>query len=321
MPDRQLTNADSPGIEPVNADEASGSVPAPDKGDPASWYLLPPDQWAAARTAASADPQSYPPAPAGASRRGFRGAPLVYGGAVLAAVLGVGVLGPAVVRDLRVEPAPAATIPPTLPVAATPAAPTVVAPEKAVYLITVDGCGLLATGSGFALDEHHVVTNAHVVDGDAHPQLRSFTGERYVGTVVGVHRNNDNDSVDLEGPPDVALIQVDVPLKGGALHWSPSPVAVTEQLHGTTFPRGVFTPTTGTVVELLRQGFWVDGAFDHGSSGGPVTAQDGGVAGIITAGRSGGGGHAFAFDARVLAPIVDAMLADPHPGEGDCPSS
>jgi S1-C subfamily serine protease len=312
-------NADSPGSEPVRADGASGAVPAPD-GDPASWYLLPPDQWAAARPAPAADPLPHPVAPAGAPRRGLRSAPLVYGGAVLAAVIGLGTLGPAVVRDLRLDQAPAATIPPTLPGPTTPAPPAVVAPEKAVYLITVDGCGLLGTGSGFALDEHHVVTNAHVVVGDAHPQLRSFTGERYVGTVVGVHRNNDSDTLDLDGPADVAVIQVDVPLQGGALHWSPSPVAAGEQLRGTTFPKGVFTPTTGTVVEPARQGFWLDGAFDHGSSGGPVTTADGGVAGLVSA-KNFRTGHTFAFDAAVVAPVVAAILADPHPGEGDCPSS
>jgi S1-C subfamily serine protease len=192
-------------------------------------------------------------------------------------------------------------------------------PEDGVFLVTVDGCGFIGTGSGFAIDEHHVVTNAHVVQWDAHPQLRSASGARHVGRVIGVNGYRDDFKVDPAGLPDVAVIEVDVPL-AGALRWAPAPPRVGEVLVGMTFPEGVFTPTTGTVIERLAQGFDIRGDFDHGSSGGPVMSRDGQVHGIVTGGREGGG-RAFAFDAAVLRPLVEAMVADPRPGAHDCPSS
>src|SRR5690606_6691693 len=47
----------------------------------------------------------------------------------------------------------------------------------AVWRVEVEGCGVTGTGSAFAIDEHHLVTNAHVVGVDPHPRLVSRDGE------------------------------------------------------------------------------------------------------------------------------------------------
>jgi S1-C subfamily serine protease len=237
----------------------------------------------------------------------------------LAAAAGIVTVGNQVVRQAR-EPAaqasaPAAAQPVAAPVTSTTSSADA-RPEDAVYLITVDGCGIQGTGSGFAVDAHHVVTNAHVVQADAHPQLRSPTGERYVGRVVGLSGVSPDGTVDPDGPPDVALIELDVALPAH-LRWSSSAPAVGQVLSGMTFPDGAFTPTTGTVVSSLAQGFEIRGDFDHGSSGGPVLSADGRVEGIVTGGAEGGG-RAFAFAAAVLRPAVEAMLAAPAPLADDC---
>jgi putative serine protease PepD len=268
-------------------------------------YLLPPNQW----------PAPAPPPPS--SRRGGWWASLLLGAVAVAAGTGVAVLGPDVVRDLRQPQASASVaVPSSAPDTTTTTTPTVTDPATAVYLITVDDCGLQGTGSGFAIDAHHVVTNAHVVQGDANPQLRSPTGERYVGRVVGLSGRDDDGQINPEGPPDVAVIELDVALPS-RLVWASTPPGVGEVLVGMTFPEGVYTPTTGTVVANHAQGFEIRGDFDRGSSGGAVTSRDGQVHGIVTGG-SDGGGRAFAFQAAVLRPIVDAILADPHPLPADC---
>jgi S1-C subfamily serine protease len=240
---------------------------------------------------------------------------LLLGVVAVAAGTGIAVVGPDVVRDMRQSEASSA-VPPAAADATTTTSPVVTDPAEAVYLITVDDCGLQGTGSGFAIDAHHVVTNAHVVQGDASPQLRSPTGERYVGRVIGLSGRDDDGQFDPEGTPDVAVIELDVPLPA-RLVWAPSPPGIGEVLLGMTFPEGVYTPTTGTVVASYAQGFEIRGDFDRGSSGGAVTSRDGQVHGIVTAGLDGGG-RAFAFQAAVLRPIVDAILADPRPLPADC---
>jgi S1-C subfamily serine protease len=289
-----------------DAPRAGGLAPAIPPPDDQAWYRLPPDQWAAR-------PPTTPPPPPGR-----RGATVAVAALAVAAAVGVAAVGPAVVRDLGAEPAPPAAARPAEPPPAVAAASSG-APEDGVFLVTVDGCGFIATGSGFAIDEHHVVTNAHVVQWDAHPQLRSATGARYMGRVIGVNGYEDGITVDRDGLPDVAVIEVDVPLAAN-LRWAAAPPRVSEVLVGMTFADGVFTPTTGTVLESLHQGFEIRGDFDHGSSGGPVMSRDGQVYGIVTGGREGGG-RAFAFDVAVLRPLVEAMVADPRPAAHDCPSS
>lgn len=269
-------------------------------------HLLPPDQW----------PEPVLASPAPPPGKG-RLATALLGAVALAAAGGVAVVGARLLRQPDRPPAAAATPPAVEWASPAPTAAAVAEdPADAVFLITVDACGIQGTGSGFAIDAHHVVTNAHVVQADAHPQLRSPTGERYVGRVVGVSGVSADGTVDPDGPPDVALIQVDVALDA-YLPWAPSPPAVGQVLSGAIFPDGVFTPTTGTVVASHPQGFEIRGDFGHGSSGGPVLSADGQVAGIVTGGPEGGG-RAFAFGAAVLRPAVDEMLAAPAALAEDC---
>ena len=270
-------------------------------------YLLPPDQW----------PDQSPAPPAATRRRPGWLATTVLSVVALGAGTGIAMVAPDVIGGARrptTAPALAAEAP--ADETTTTTTPVVTDPAEAVYLITVDDCGLQGTGSGFAIDAYHVVTNAHVVQGDASPQLRSPTGERYVGRVIGLSGRDDDGRIDPDGPPDVAVIELDVPLPA-RLVWASAPPGVGDVLVGMTFPEGVYTPTTGTVVASLAQGFEIRGDFDRGSSGGAVTSRNGEVHGIVSGG-SEGGGRAFAFQSAVLRPIVDAIVADPQPLPADC---
>lgn len=271
-------------------------------------YSLPPDQWP--------EPAAAPPPPAKSGRR----TAVLLGVLAMAAAGGIVATAPTVVGQLRHDApqrvtvtAPPVSVPPSTTTTSGDAASD---PSRAVFLINVNACGAQAMGSGFAIDAHHVITNAHVVQGDPNPQLRTPSGDRFVGHVIGLSGANHDGLVHEDGPPDVAVIEVDAALPG-YLSWAAKSPTEGEVLRGVTFPKGVYTPTTGTVVDTGTQGFAIRGDFDHGSSGGAILSKDGRVHGIVTYGADTGG-LAFAYEASVLRPIVDAIVATAHPVAADC---
>lgn len=68
--------------------------------------------------------------------------------------------------------------------------------------IRVVGCGRSYSGSGFAIDDAHVMTNAHVVAGGREIELRTHDGRRVVATVVVFDPERD---LALLHAPDHAL--------------------------------------------------------------------------------------------------------------------
>src|SRR5437899_10327545 len=46
----------------------------------------------------------------------------------------------------------------------------------AVWRVETQGCGFWRSGSAFAIDAHHLVTNNHVISNDSAPIVRSPTG-------------------------------------------------------------------------------------------------------------------------------------------------
>jgi S1-C subfamily serine protease len=57
--------------------------------------------------------------------------------------------------------------------------------------VRVVGCGRAYSGSGFAVDGEHVVTNAHVVAGARETELRTHDGRRVPATVVVFDKDRD----------------------------------------------------------------------------------------------------------------------------------
>jgi S1-C subfamily serine protease len=72
-----------------------------------------------------------------------------------------------------------------------------IAPEVLARAITastgvrVEGCGRSYSGSGFAIDSEHVVTNAHVVAGARQLHLQTHDGRRVVAEVVVFDKDRD----------------------------------------------------------------------------------------------------------------------------------
>jgi len=152
-----------------------------------------------------------------------------------------------------------------------------------IVKITTWGCGSIATGSGFIVDAHHVVTNAHVVAGGERISLAD--GDSTLATNV----------VYLDPKLDVAVLYVQSALSespltvsndiakvgsiGAHLGFAPSgfsigDVVVTERLHASGYD--IYHQT-----QVTRDIYVLRGDVIPGNSGGPVVSASGQVIGII----------------------------------------
>ncbi|MGY6502570.1 MAG: S1C family serine protease [Acidimicrobiales bacterium] len=186
-----------------------------------------------------------------------------------------------------------------------------------VWRVESSGCGELWTGTAFAIDEHHFVTNHHVVANDTTPSLVSRDGDRSSATVIGWSER-----------PDVAVLRVDEP-RDRWLDWAP-----TDELRvgqnivalGYPVPATDFTVTPGTILSFqsrtdVTEAVRTNAAIDRGNSGGPALDAQGRVVGVVTEMAPNWDGFqlvplVFTYDA--LSELIDEFLADPEEPDVDC---
>ena len=148
----------------------------------------------------------------------------------------------------------------------------------AVWQVDAAGCGWRSSGSAFAIDARHLVTNHHVIVNDSSPQIRSRDGQVRQGRLIGA-----------TAIPDIAVIEVESDLPS-SLRWAPSAeLAEREPLVviGYPAPSGTFTATSGRIVNFQgakgrREAALSDAFIARGNSGGPALRADGSVAGVVT---------------------------------------
>ena len=187
----------------------------------------------------------------------------------------------------------------------------------AVWRVDSLGCDELWTGTAFAVDPHHLVTNHHVVANSTRPSLRSRGGDRVDGTVIGWSER-----------PDVAVIRVDTELDQW-LEW-----AAADQLRegqrlvalGYPVPARAFTATPGSILSFqartdVREAIRTDAALDRGNSGGPALDSRGQVIGVVTEMAPNLSGFQlvpliFTYDA--LSELIEGFIAEPSEPEVDC---
>jgi hypothetical protein len=150
---------------------------------------------------------------------------------------------------------------------------------NAVFKITTDGCDLVGTGSGFAVDANHIVTNRHVVDNDTTPKIVGRDGSVYDGSVVGWRENPDMAVIWVEGELDTYLEWAD----SDELSEGERTVSL-----GYPLPDHDFSVAPGVVLSFgdergHREAIRSDAQLDRGNSGGPMLLTDGRVAGVVTA--------------------------------------
>ena len=152
--------------------------------------------------------------------------------------------------------------------------------ERVSMRVRVRTCTQYQTGSAWVLDEHHAVTNRHVVAGATDISLTSFDGHTYTGTVAVVDPAADLALITVkETFPEIARIATAEPAIGDVLQVVGYPegqaLAVTE---------GPFHARVHDTLEATKDKVYqVEAPSHHGSSGSPVANADGQVVGVLYA--------------------------------------
>ena len=182
------------------------------------------------------------------------------------------------------------------------------------------GCGQSQTGSGFALTDDRVLTNAHVVAGVEEPQVESHDGQLFAGEVVAF-----DPEVDVAV---IALPEADLPaVEFGDVIDPGEPAFVLG------YPSGGPHQITGAEVQArgpasvaniydenpqLRDVYQVSADVRQGNSGGALIDDEGFVAGVIFA-RASDTEVGYALTAEEISGYVDgaSQLSEPV-STGEC---
>lgn len=153
--------------------------------------------------------------------------------------------------------------------------------EREIQEITLrvrnKSCVGLGIGSGFAVDDYHLVTNHHVAAGADEIEISTWDGHTIDAQAVAATRISD-----------IAVIEVDTALPRIADHAFTKP-SVGDDVIAVGFPRGgEMQLSEGTIRsiehdaylgELLR----TDATIRQGNSGGPLVNRAGDVVGVVVA--------------------------------------
>ncbi|MGD9129638.1 MAG: trypsin-like peptidase domain-containing protein [Candidatus Woesebacteria bacterium] len=152
--------------------------------------------------------------------------------------------------------------------------------EKAlnsVVKITTD----MNSGSGFFVDETHIVTNNHVMEGVKEANITLGTGKLTKAKIIG----SDEEA-------DIAVLEIDDEIKPEYLKWAEVKEKVASDIVAIGFPlsdeeslKGDATVTKGTI-SAYRDGLYgiqyiqTDTSINPGNSGGPLLNECGEVIGV-----------------------------------------
>lgn len=188
---------------------------------------------------------------------------------------------------------PSATASPTLDVGLS-------AVEQAAVRVRNVACAGVGSGSGFALEEDLLVTNAHVVEGASALQLNTYDG-----------REIEVDASAVATVADLALVRTAQPLPA-VLPVAQSDPAEGDAVSVAGYPGGgPLRTASGTVLGYTEDQLGVnadevlatDVEVAPGSSGSAVVDVDGAVVGVIYA--AGDRGQAYAVPVSVLNELLD----------------
>lgn len=146
-------------------------------------------------------------------------------------------------------------------------------------------------GSGFAIKENIIITNAHVVGTAKNVQINMYNGESVKGTVVKL--NNEK---------DLALVKVKKKFK--PLPLSTEKISIGQEVYAIGAPKDMpYTMTKGIISALDRKVgnnvyTQIDASVNSGNSGGPLVDNDGKVIGVITLKASDAEGIGFAIQIK-----------------------
>lgn len=171
-----------------------------------------------------------------------------------------------------------------------------------VVVLVKDAAGQpQSQGSGFFIDDRHVITNRHVIEDGGQAEIKLKNGKRYAVTGI-VAEDTDNDLV---------LLLVNIPNDAGH---RPLPVNTSEPRKGEEVyvlgaPRGLEYSVSRGIVSAIRtmpgmtsdRVVQTDAAISPGNSGGPLINAAGEVVGVASFIRTDGENLGFAQGAWHIA--------------------
>jgi serine protease Do len=166
------------------------------------------------------------------------------------------------------------------------------------------------TGSGWFIEPGVIVTNHHVVDGDAPSvKVRLRGGKLVAAQIVGTDRSTDIAVLRCDESDTRPIEVADRSARAGELCFAfGSPLG--EFTESVTFGivsglgRRLMLPDGRSIENVLQ----TDAEINPGNSGGPLVDLDGDVLGVNTAIRTDGRGVGFAVPAETVLSIVPELL-------------
>lgn len=167
-------------------------------------------------------------------------------------------------------------------------------------------CGQSQTGSGFAVTNDRVITNAHVVAGVEAPQVESHDGQLFTGEVVAFDPDVDVAVIALPGA-DLPTVEFGDVLEQGAPAFvlgypSGGPHQITSAEVQARGPA-----TVANIYDMnpqLRNVYQLSADIREGNSGGALVDEDGTVAGVIFA-RASEAEVGYALSLDEISEIVE----------------
>ena len=153
-------------------------------------------------------------------------------------------------------------------------------------------------GSGFAIKENLLVTNAHVVGSSKTVTINLYNGEKCKGEVIKADQEKD-----------LALVAVNK--KFNPLTVNEGTLNIGKEVYAIGAPKDIpYTLTKGIISALNRkigknEYIQIDASVNTGNSGGPLVDENGQVIGIITMKIADAEGIGFAIGVNDIKAFID----------------
>jgi S1-C subfamily serine protease len=209
----------------------------------------------------------------------------------------------------RLRPAPSTGTPPV----DTALAPDLVSQViDSTVRVTGQACGRVLSGSGFAVGDETIVTNAHVLAGVDRPSVTRPDGRRLSATVVAFDPNRDLAILDVpdldQAPLPVGTAEIG---SDGAVFGHPggqeevevSPARIETAL--SALGRDLYGQAT-----IRRDIFILAAQLEPGDSGGALVDTEGEVVGVAFATAPDDPGTAYALTSGELGAVLDMPRSD-----------
>lgn len=157
-------------------------------------------------------------------------------------------------------------------------------------------------GSGFAVGKNCIVTNAHVISNERNVYVKSYGGEEYQATILGINESQDIAVLVITGAEFSYLPIADL-----------SVMNTGDDIYAIGAPKSMaYTLTKGVISAKERiVGYntyiQIDAAINEGNSGGPLLNDTGQVLGMNTLKMSDSEGIGLATPANVICEYLNEL--------------